>query len=77
MGCRTKTVGAYYIAGYTDREDLETFILSKTGGERGGGGVDPRPDPPPPGHAPGDWTVMKLTNTIRVDGKLTKLPLIC
>ena len=26
------------IAGYTDREDLEAFILSKTGGERGGGG---------------------------------------
>ena len=25
------------IAGYTDREDLEAFILSKTGGEQGRG----------------------------------------
>ena len=33
------------IAGYTDREDLEAFILSKTGGEQGGS----TPDPPPPG----------------------------
>ena len=36
------------IAGYTDREDLEAFILSKTGGEQGGGGFDP---PPPPTRA--------------------------
>ena len=33
------------IACYTDREDLEGFILSKTGGERGGGGVDRRHAP--------------------------------
>ena len=28
---------------YTDREDVEAFILSKTGGEQGGGVGDARP----------------------------------
>ena len=46
------------IAGYTDREDLEAFSLSKTGGEQGGGGgrpgtrlpsqTHPTEAPPPP-----------------------------
>ena len=32
------------ITGYTDREDLEAFILSKTGGKQGGSA----PELPPP-----------------------------
>ena len=39
--CGTKTYRGL-IAGYTDREDLEAFILSKTRGDQGGF------DPPPP-----------------------------
>ena len=40
------------ISGYTDREDLEAFILSKKGGKKilSRGGFDPRT--PSPRHAP-------------------------